>query len=157
MGIQARSSLPCKCCDALQVLAWVPSALAQNETFYDFTGMLTFMVMTTFSTLGFLRHFFDGEMAAMFREGSSLAMEHPLSIATAAPRHLVATVLVLTWTTRLGTFLFARIRRDGHDSRFNGVRDTPLKFLVFWFVQGMWVFFTSLPMLVLHKLDPKGT
>ncbi|CAM9466745.1 unnamed protein product [Ectocarpus sp. 6 AP-2014] len=153
MGIQARSSPPCKCRDAL-ILAWVPSALAQNETFYDFTGMLTFMAVTTFSTLGFLPRFFDGEMAAMFGEGSSPAMEHPLSIATAAPRHLVATALVLTWTTRLGTFLLARIRRDGHDSRFNGVRDRPLKFLVFWF--GIWVFFTSLPMLVLHKVDPRG-
>lgn len=36
---------------------------------------------------------------------------------------------------RLGTFLFARIRKDGHDSRFNGVRDRPLKFLLFWCVQ----------------------
>ncbi|CAN0419348.1 unnamed protein product, partial [Ectocarpus fasciculatus] len=114
--------------------------------------MLTFMAVTAFSALGFLRRFFDGEMAAIFGEGgSSPAMEPALSIATAAPRHLIATALVLTWTTRLGTFLFARIRRDGHDSRFNGVRDRPLKFLLFWF--GMWVFFTLLPMLALHKGD----
>ncbi|CAM9274352.1 unnamed protein product, partial [Pylaiella littoralis] len=48
------------------------------------------------------------------------------------------------------------VKRDGPDFRFNVVRDRPIWFLLFWCVQGMWVFFTALPMLALHQTNPKG-
>ncbi|CAN0057268.1 unnamed protein product [Pylaiella littoralis] len=151
----------------IQVVAWVPSAVAQSEKFYDFTGMLAYMAVTIFSVLGFLRRFFDGEMSELLslqeqdqqQQGTLplLAMRNLLSVVAAeAPRHLVASALVLIWITRLGLFLFARIQRDGHDFRFDRVRDRPLGFLLFWAVQGMWVFFTPLPMLALHRIHPKG-
>ncbi|CAM9259219.1 unnamed protein product [Scytosiphon promiscuus] len=144
-----------------QFLAWIPSALKKNETFYDLTGMLTFMAVTVFSVGGFLRSFFEAEMtqiSSAFEKEVLPGIKAPLvSIVADAPRHLIAAALVLIWTTsRLGTFLFARIRRDGHDSRFDGVRDNPLVFLLFWCVQGLWVFFTPLPMLALHRVDPEG-
>eukprot|EP00903_Cladosiphon_okamuranus_P006677 g6518.t1 len=149
LGLDAAAALAM----GIQVVAWIPSALAQKETFYDFTGMLTFIAVTLFSAVGFVRSFFEEEVSEVWRGGS--LSEALLTISSRAPRHLVAMAFVLIWTTRLGTFLLARIRRDGHDSRFNGVRDHPLDFLVFWCVQGMWVFFTPLPMLVLLKVDPK--
>ncbi|KAM3617502.1 uncharacterized protein V6R79_007149 [Siganus canaliculatus] len=61
---------------------------------------------------------------------------------------------------RLGTFLFMRILKDGHDRRFNNVRDSPGTFFVYWTIQAMWVFVTLLPTLMLNteKRDvPLGT
>lgn len=37
---------------------------------------------------------------------------------------------------RLGTFLFLRVLKDGHDRRFNNVRDSPGTFFVYWTIQG---------------------
>eukprot|EP00752_Nemacystus_decipiens_P009488 g8483.t1 len=151
LGLDAAAALAL----GIQFLAWIPSALVRKETFYDLTGMLTFIAVTLFSAVGFVGRFFDDEVSELSREGR-LKTEALLSIAAQAPRHLVAMALVLIWTTRLGTFLFARIRREGHDSRFNGARDNPLRFLLFWCMQGVWVFLTPLPMFVLLKVDPKG-
>ena len=57
------------------------------------------------------------------------------------------TALVCAWALRLGTFLVVRIHHDGgRDSRFDGVRDNPPKFLLFWTIQGVWVWVTALPL-----------
>jgi steroid 5-alpha reductase family enzyme len=55
--------------------------------------------------------------------------------------HMLITLLVLLWAVRLGAFLFARIRRVGKDSRFDGMREDFLRFLKFWLLQGLsvWV------------------
>ena len=39
------------------------------------------------------------------------------------------------WALRLGSFLVIRIHRAGADSRFDGVRDNPPRFLLFWLIQ----------------------
>ena len=41
--------------------------------------------------------------------------------------------------------------KDGKDKRFDKVRDQPLRFLVFWLIQGLWVFVTLLPTLMLNE------
>ena len=43
--------------------------------------------------------------------------------------------MIFAWACRLGTFLFMRVLKDGHDKRFNEVRDNPGKFLVYWSIQ----------------------
>lgn len=48
---------------------------------------------------------------------------------------MLVTGMVNAWASRLGSYLLRRILRDGKDRRFNGVRDNPPKFLVFWAVQ----------------------
>ncbi|CAJ0965149.1 unnamed protein product [Ranitomeya imitator] len=65
-------------------------------------------------------------------------------------RQQVQTGLVTVWAVRLGTFLFLRILRDGHDRRFDKVRDNPGMFFVYWTVQGIWIFVTLLPSLMLN-------
>ena len=47
-------------------------------------------------------------------------------------------------------FLGARAHRDGGDSRFDGVKDKPGVFAVYWFLQGVWVWVTSLPVYLLN-------
>jgi hypothetical protein len=43
---------------------------------------------------------------------------------------------------RLGTFLFARIRREGADRRFHALKPDFARFLLTWTLQGLWVFLT---------------
>ena len=55
---------------------------------------------------------------------------------------LTCTTLTHDWLLylfifRLGTFLFTRILKEGHDKRFNKVRDNPKLFLVYWTIQGV--------------------
>ena len=57
-------------------------------------------------------------------------------------RSAVVTVMVLVWALRLGTFLFRRVRRDGRDGRFDAIKVDPLRFLMTWTLQGLWVFLT---------------
>jgi len=68
---------------------------------------------------------------------------------------------VAAWGVRLSAFLFGRILKDGSDKRFDRVREKPALFFVFWFVQALWVLFTSLPVLILlgkkREEQPKKT
>jgi len=108
----------------LQILAWIPASLLRTEAFYDLTGSLTFLASAT-GTLW-------------------------LGGAAAAPRARAATALLCCWAARLGVHLVRRIARDGRDKRFDRVREKPFAFLLFWLVQGVWVFVTSLPVLLLN-------
>jgi len=64
---------------------------------------------------------------------------------------LVAALLVLVWAVRLGGYLFARILRMKVDHRFDGMRDRPLRFARFWFLQAVTVAVVMLP--VSYLLD----
>ena len=52
----------------------------------------------------------------------------------------------------VGTFLFARISSDGHDSRFDSIRSSPPKFLGAFFAQATWVTLCLLPVLALNSI-----
>ena len=109
----------------IQWAAWAVAALLKTETFYDAIGSVTFLTLALRSLL--------------------------FGVAAAQPRSRLVTGLVCAWALRLGTFLVRRIRKDGgRDSRFDGVRDKPAKFLAFWTIQGVWVALTLLPCLLLN-------
>ena len=99
----------------IQWLAFVPAFIRQTESFYDLVGSLTYLTVT----------------------GLAVA----LSGATDG-RSLLLAALVAIWALRLGSFLFARIRQDGKDSRFDRIKPSPLRFLVAWSTQGLWVLYT---------------
>lgn len=103
-------------------LAWVPAAIGRTERFYDLVGSLTYLSVVA--------------VAAAARAGT-------LSAANALPA-----VLVAVWATRLGTFLFQRVRRAGKDRRFDAIKQAPLRFLVAWSLQGLWVSLTLLAVLI---------
>ena len=44
-----------------------------------------------------------------------------------------------------------RILKDGSDKRFDQARDSPVMFFKFWTIQGLWVFVTLLPTLILNS------
>lgn len=100
----------------LQWLAFVPAYLNQSEKYYDLVGSLTFI---------------SAVWLALLASGAW------------NPHSVLIALLVTLWAGRLGTFLFARIRQDGHDTRFDKIKPDPILFLRTWCLQGLWVLVTS--------------
>ena len=69
------------------------------------------------------------------------------------PVQLVASLLVLVWAVRLGTYLFRRILRMKVDHRFDEMRDKPLRFARFWLLQAVAVAVIMLPVSYLLDRD----
>ncbi|PLW67684.1 DUF1295 domain-containing protein [Pseudohalioglobus lutimaris] len=101
---------------ALQWLAFVPAYLKQTEVFYDLTGSLGFINATLLA----------------------LVLADRLDA-----RSLLLAACVLIWAARLGSFLFARILKDGADSRFDRIKPDPLRFFLTWSLQGLWILLTA--------------
>jgi steroid 5-alpha reductase family enzyme len=75
----------------------------------------------------------------------------------AEPVQIGASLLVLVWAVRLGAYLFRRILRIEVDHRFDGMRDDPLRFARFWFLQAVAVAVIMLPVsYLLDRDDPPG-
>ncbi|MBL8138927.1 MAG: DUF1295 domain-containing protein, partial [Acidobacteria bacterium] len=105
---------------AINWLVYVPSFIRQTEHYFDLTGSLTYVTVV---------------VTALVLSGAVDA------------RALLLAALVVVWAGRLGSFLFARIRRDGRDGRFDALKPNPLRFLLTWTLQGVWVLLTVAPAL----------
>uniref|UniRef100_A0A670HY94 Uncharacterized protein n=1 Tax=Podarcis muralis TaxID=64176 RepID=A0A670HY94_PODMU len=108
---------------ALQWGLWAAAAALRTEKFFDLAGSGTFILLAHLS----------------LRWGNTQHL-----------RQQVQTGLVTIWGLRLGLFLFLRILKEGHDRRFNGVREHSGTFFLYWTMQGIWVFVTLLPTLLLN-------
>lgn len=100
---------------AIQWVAFIPAYLRQTEHFFDLTGSITYLsvVVTALVLAGFVDE-----------------------------RSILLAAMVFIWAIRLGTFLFIRISKDGSDGRFDAIKPNPLRFLLTWTLQGLWVFLT---------------
>lgn len=67
-------------------------------------------------------------------------------------RQVALSAAVGVWATRLGTFLFQRILKDGHDSRFDEIKKSPAKFGVAFFAQATWVSLCLMPVLAVNAI-----
>jgi steroid 5-alpha reductase family enzyme len=97
-------------------LAFIPAWLRQTEHFFDLTGSLSFIAGVT------------------------------LAVAlTPAPdtRAWLLVTLIFIWAARLGSFLFLRVRKDGHDGRFDSIKLHFSRFLMTWTLQALWVVTSS--------------
>lgn len=65
-------------------------------------------------------------------------------------RQIAVTVIVSIWAIRLSAFLFYRVLVFKSDSRFDGTRENPIKFFIFWLLQMIWVWVVSLPVIYLN-------
>ena len=70
---------------------------------------------------------------------------------TTEPKWIVVTLITL-WGVRLAGYLFMRILTTKKDRRFDGIREDPLKFGMFWLFQGISVWVIMLPSLALIGL-----
>ena len=99
----------------IQWAAFVPAYLRQTERFYDLTGSLTYVTVTA--------------VAVALTPGRDA-------------RAFLLLAMVVTWALRLGTYLVRRIRREGRDARFDGIKPSFVRFLNAWSLQGLWVSLT---------------
>ena len=67
--------------------------------------------------------------------------------------HFVLLAMVVTWSIRLGGFLFLRIRKQKRDKRFDEMRDSIWKFGRFWLLQGVSVYVILLASLFVWNKD----
>jgi len=96
----------------VQWLAFIPAYLLQSERFFDLTGSLTYIAVTTIAVL--LSPAVDG-------------------------RAILLLVLVAVWAARLGSYLVRRIHKAGKDVRFDAIKPSFIRFLNAWTLQGLWV------------------
>jgi steroid 5-alpha reductase family enzyme len=105
----------------IQWLAFIPAYLFQTEKFFDLTGSITYISITTIALL------FSANMDA---------------------RSIILWTLVIIWAFRLGVFLFRRIKKAGKDDRFDEIKPSFIRFLNVWTIQALWVTFTAAAALV---------
>ena len=105
----------------IQWLVFIPAYLLQTEKFFDLTGGITYICVITIAV--FFSTSVDGRSILLF-------------------------VIVAIWASRLGTFLFGRIKKAGKDDRFDEIKPSFIRFLNFWTVQGLWITFTAAAALV---------
>jgi steroid 5-alpha reductase family enzyme len=69
----------------------------------------------------------------------------------ALPQLLIA-LFITVWGLRLGGYLFSRIIRLKKDDRFDGIRENPLSFAGFWFLQAITIWIVLLPITVVLSM-----
>lgn len=105
----------------VQIIGFIFGFIYQTERYYDFIGSLTYSSST------FIIYF---------------------SLPAKSLTDSILLILVLTWSLRLGLFLFRRILEDGHDTRFDKPKQSFFHFLQYWTGQAMWVSFTCIAVYV---------
>tara|TARA_E500000331_G_scaffold352304_1_gene400639 strand:+ start:1068 stop:1964 length:897 start_codon:yes stop_codon:yes gene_type:complete len=98
---------------AVNWLMFIPSYVHQTERYFDLTGSITFLTATWLSLL----------VAGNLGD----------------PRALLLAIMISIWALRLGSFLFNRVVREGHDGRFETILPEPRVLLMTWTLQALWV------------------
>ena len=104
----------------IQWILFVPAFIFQTEKFYDLTGSATYIFIVSFVSI-------QSYSTININIGSIL----------------LASFIIL-WATRLGSFLFTRIQKNGEDKRFKSIKPSPTRFFMTWTLQGMWVSLCSM-------------
>lgn len=115
-------------------LAFIPSAIAKADTYYDTVGALTYLTSTGFAAWATMQ-----------------------ALGSLDTRAIAAAIMVAVWCIRLGSFLFMRIHAmGGSDSRFEKIKTNPARFLVAWTLQALWVILTaSAAIAIITAPDPQ--
>jgi hypothetical protein len=100
----------------IQWIVFIFAYLQKSERFFDLTGSLTYITLATAAVL---------------------------LIPNIDRRAVLLLALVVIWATRLGTFLFGRVLKQGKDDRFDEIKVSFSSFLLTWTLQGLWVTFTA--------------
>ena len=100
----------------IQFLIFLPSFIFKTEKFYDLTGSLTYISVTSIAYF---------------------SLDNPTTTDT------ILFLYVVIWAGRLGIFLFRRINKVGKDVRFDKAKKKFFWFLQYWMGQAAWVVFTA--------------
>ncbi len=100
----------------INIAVFIPSYLARTDHYYDLTGSITYLTVTA------------------------------IALATADVRDtrtVIAALLIFVWAGRLGSFLFRRVKKSNGDRRFDKIKQSWVRFLMAWILQGLWVTLTA--------------
>jgi steroid 5-alpha reductase family enzyme len=100
----------------IQWVVFIPAFIQQTEKFFDITGSITYISITSFALL---------------------------NVTDPQPRSFLLWAVVLIWAIRLGAFLYRRVHKAGKDDRFDDIKPSFIRFLNVWTIQGLWVAFTA--------------
>lgn len=141
---------------ALQLGVAGPSIALQSDRFYDVSGSLTYLAATALSLYlpalraraaaalaGAPKPELPSLLAALTGPGPSSAMNW---------RQVALSAALGMWATRLGSYLFYRILKEGKDSRFDVIKKNPRRFLLAFVAQALWVTLCSLPVLAVNSV-----
>jgi steroid 5-alpha reductase family enzyme len=113
----------------IQLLVFALHGLPQrSEKFYDLSGSCTHLAVVL-----------SGVLSAQPRSFSA--------------RQIVLALSSVVWMTRLGTFLYGRILKDGKDERFDKIKPVWLSFMGAWMLQAAWCVMIQLPVLLLNSVS----
>ncbi|KAI8604696.1 hypothetical protein EDD21DRAFT_197734 [Dissophora ornata] len=137
-SLATRVLLPALLADfSIQLAGWSVAALLQTEKFYDLAGSASFVMCTYLS---------------LFKPW---AKENVSSNQVFHPRQILASSTTTVWACYIGWFLFKRVLKHG-DKRFDKVRRMPGRFLIYWFIQGVWVALTALPVYLTNSIPAEN-
>ena len=131
---------------------------------YDKVDVLDpyYLAITAIVTIGFQSIFFiitatlKFDKVTDFAGGSNFLILAVLTLflnGSFYSRQIVDTSLVSIWAIRLAVFLLVRILIWGKDNRFDDIRENLIKLAVFWFLQALWVWTVSLPIIILNSSE----
>ncbi|KAE8216605.1 hypothetical protein CF327_g267 [Tilletia walkeri] len=133
----------------VQAIGATHAIITKSEKYYDLFGSLGFLTASVYSLYAPFMH--SKSNTAILTKGSLAAFPPPIS--AFHPRQLLMTSLTVIWAARLGSFLFNRIRKsDGKDSRFDDLRENPIKFGGAWMAQATWITLTALPLYMVNSI-----
>lgn len=130
----------------LQALVAIPSIMTQNEQYYDLSGSLTFLACTAISL------YLPALRARSHAAYNNLPKPPLPSIATFGAKKLILSAMVIIWAGRLGSFLFARIKKAGKDPRFDEIKGKPLPFFGAFMAQATWVTLVAGPVFAVNAV-----
>ena len=97
-------------------IVFIPSYLLKTEKYYDITGTIAYLATT----------------------GLAVFSSHELHL-----RSQIVALLIIVWAIRLGVFLLVRVFQVGEDKRFQEVKTSFSRLLVWFNMSALWVFLTT--------------
>jgi len=101
-------------------ISFIPANIYKTEKFFDLTGSLTYI-----SVISYVLYSKSQSFDSVFGE-------------------IIISASIIIWATRLGSFLFLRIKKAGEDKRFREFKKSWSRWLLTWTTSGMWVTICSL-------------
>lgn len=101
-------------------ISYIPANIYKTEKFFDLTGSLTYI-----SVICYVLYSKSKSFDSIFGE-------------------IIISASIIIWATRLGGFLFLRIKKAGEDKRFREFKKSWSRWLLTWTTSGMWVTICSL-------------
>eukprot|EP00762_Andalucia_godoyi_P006137 ANDGO_00343.mRNA.1 hypothetical protein len=118
---------------ATQLPFWIFAVTLRRDTVTDAAYATGFVLTASYAILFDTAH-----------------VDHPWSV-------YVAWCMVVVWAVRLGSYLAYRVHtNNGRDARFDKMRNSPLRFSVFWILQSVSIYIILLPFLQFVAKSARG-